>query len=51
MIVSNSCMTTRGIEDVYVCTGSVDSEVFQQFLCQYVLPLILPFNRNNPRSI
>ena len=44
-------MTTRGIEDVFVCLQSVDGEVFQQFLCQCVLPIILPFDGNNPRSI
>ena len=44
-------MTTRGIEDVFVCSQSVDGEVFQQFLCQCVLPIILPFDGNNPRSI
>ena len=44
-------MTTRGIEDVCVCKGSVDGEVFQQFLCQCVLPIILPFDGNNPRSV
>ena len=44
-------MTTRGIEDVFVCKGSVDGEVFQQFLCQCVLPIILPFDGNNPQSV
>ena len=44
-------MATRGIEDVFVCKGSVDGEVFQQFLCQCVLPIILPFDGNNPRSV
>lgn len=44
-------MTTRGIEDVYVCTGSVNGDVFEQFLCQCVLPIILPFDGNNPRSV
>ena len=37
-------VATRGIEDVFVCKGSVDGEVFQQFLCQCVLPIILPFD-------
>ena len=44
-------MTTHGIEDAFVCSQSMDGEVFQQFLCQCVLPIILPFNGNNPRSI
>ena len=42
-------LTTRGIEDVYVCKGF--GEVFQQFLCQCVLLIILPFEGNNPRSV
>ena len=46
-----SAIPARGIEDVFVCSQSVDGEVFQQFLCQCVLPIILPFNGNNPRSI
>ena len=44
-------MTTRRIEDVYVCTDSVNGDVFEHFLCQCVLPLILPFDGNNPRSV
>ena len=44
-------MATRGIEDVFACKGSVDGEVFQQFLCQCVLPIILPFDGNNPWSV
>ena len=44
-------LITRGIEDVFVCSQSVDGELFQQFLCQCVLPIILPFDGNNPRSI
>ena len=44
-------MTTHGIENVFVCKGSVDGEVFQQFLCHCVLPIILPFDGNNPQSV
>ncbi len=35
-------MTTRGIEDVYVCADSVNGDVFEDFVCQCVLPVILP---------
>ena len=41
-------MTTHGIEDVFVCKGSIDGRVFQQFIYQCVLPIILPFDGNNP---
>ena len=41
-------VTTSGIEDVYVTTGSVNGDVFQHFLCKRVLPLLLPFNGQIP---
>ena len=44
-------MTTRGIEDVYTTTENVNSETFIDFLIKYALPIILPFDGNNPRSI
>ena len=44
-------MTTRGIEDVYTTTGNVNGEHFVKFICTYVLPIIMPFNGTNPRSI
>lgn len=44
-------MTTNGIEDVYVTTGSVNGNVIQHFICKCVLPLLLPFNGQNTRSI
>ena len=44
-------LTTRGIEDVYITTETVDGERFEQFLCQCILPIILPFDGNNPRSV
>ncbi len=44
-------MTTRGIENVYTTTGSVNGEVFEHFVCECILPIILPFDGNNPRSV
>ena len=44
-------MTTRGIEDVYVCADSGNGDVFEDFVCQCVLPVILPFDGNNPRLV
>ena len=44
-------LTTRGIEDVFVTTNSVNGDVFEQFIVERVLPIILPFNGSNPRSI
>ena len=44
-------MTTRGIEDVLTTTETTNGEVFEQFICQCVLPIILLFDGNNPRSV
>ena len=44
-------MTTRGIEDVFTTTDRVNGEVFERFVCECILPIILPFDGNNPRSI
>jgi len=37
--------------DVYTTTGSVDEEVFLDFLEKSVLPHLLPFNGVDPHSI
>ena len=44
-------MTTRGIEDVYTTTGNVNGEKFIDYFCQCVLPIIMPFDGENPLSI
>ena len=44
-------MTARGIESVYTTTGSVNGEEFDHFICTHVLPIIMPFDGINPRSI
>lgn len=44
-------LTTRGIENVYTTTGSVNGETFEQFVVECILPIILPFNGSNPRSV
>ena len=57
LCVSGKCisaipvLTTRGVEDVYTTTGSVNGEVFEHFICRHVLPLIVSFNCHNPWSI
>ena len=42
-------LSTEGIEDVYTTTDSVDGDKFEDFICQCLLPIILPFNGHNPR--
>lgn len=44
-------LTTRGIENVFTTTGTINGEVFEHFVCECILPIILPFDGNNPRSI
>ena len=44
-------MTTNGLEDAFLTTGSVNGDEFEHFICQYVLPILLPFDGHNPRSI
>ena len=45
-----SVMTTRGIKDVFTTDG-VNGKVFECFVCECILPIILPFDGNNPRSV
>ena len=46
-------LTTRGIEDVYryTLTETINGERFEDFLCQYLLPIIMPFDGVNPCSV
>ena len=43
-------MTTRGIEGVYTSTETINGEKFEEFLCQCLLPIIIPYDGVNPRS-
>ena len=44
-------LTTRGIEDVFVTADRVNGDVFEHFIWNYILPIVLPFDRKNPRSV
>jgi transposase len=44
-------LTTRGIEDVYVTRDTVNGEKFVDFICQCVLPIIKPYDGQNPNSV
>ena len=44
-------LTTRGIEDTFKTSSTVDGEKFEEFICQCVLPILLPFDGLNPRSV
>ena len=44
-------MTWNGIDDAYIVEGNVDSDVFLQFVQRSLLPILLPFDGDNPRSV
>ena len=44
-------MTTDGIEDVYVTEKSVDGEKFMEFVEDTLLPILLPFDGQNSKSV
>ena len=44
-------MNTHGIQDVYTTTSSVNGEKFLDFFCRCVLPIIMPYDGNNPNSV
>lgn len=46
-----SAMSTRGVEDVYLAEGGVDGDTFCDFIEKCLLPVLMPFNGSNPRSI
>ena len=43
-------MTTRGIEDVFTITDQVNGDMFERFVCECILPIIVPFDGNNHHS-
>ena len=40
-----------GIEDVYITEGSINGEVFFDFVRKCLLPILMPFNGINQNSI
>ena len=44
-------LTTRGIEDVYTSTETINGDRFEEFLCQCLLPIIMPYDGVNPCSV
>ena len=41
----------RGMEDVYVHEGTVNGNVFEDFVETILLPVLQPFDGTNPRSV
>ena len=44
-------MSMEGIHDVYITEGSVDGENFSEFVRSSLLPILMPFDNINPRSV
>ena len=44
-------MSTEAIEDIYICKGSVNGDVFLDFVLKCLLPKLMPFNGYNQKSI
>lgn len=44
-------MLIDGIHDVYITEGTVDREKFTDFMRDYLLSILLPFNNVNPYSV
>ena len=44
-------MCIDGIVDVHIATGSVNGDIFCDFVKRYRQPQLLPFNGTNPRSV
>ena len=43
--------TTRGIEDSYIVEGNMNADKFLQFVQRCLLPILFPFDGDNPRSV
>ena len=46
-----SAISTRGVEDVYLAEGGVSGDTFCDFIEKCLLPVLMPFNGSNHRSI
>lgn len=44
-------MSMRGVEDVYIHEGTVNGDVFEDFVRTTLLPTLQPFNGTNSRSV
>lgn len=44
-------MSTEGVEDFYIAEGNIDGERFLKYVQRSLLPLLMPFNGTNPKSV
>ena len=47
----NAIMSTDGVKDIYIHKGSVNGEIFLDFIQKCLLRLLMPLNGSNPNSI
>ena len=44
-------VSAEGVHDVYITQGNMNGERFAKFVQECVLPILMPFNGSNPRSV
>ena len=44
-------VSIAGVHDVYIAEGNMNGERFAKFVQDSLLPILMPFNGTNPRSI
>ena len=44
-------VSSEGVHDVYIAQGNMNGERFAKFVREYVVPILLPFDGSNPRSV
>ena len=44
-------MSTDGVEDIYIEEGNVNGDTFLDFVRRCLIPIMMPFNGHNPKSI
>ena len=46
-----STLSTEGVEDTYITEGTVNDEVFQDFIQKQLVPILSPFDGHSPWSV
>ena len=46
-----SVLSTEGVEDTYITEGTVNGDVFQDFVQKQLVPILSPFHGYSPRSV
>ena len=44
-------VSLEGVHDVYIAQGNMNGERFAKFTRECVVPILMPFNGSNPRSV